>query len=196
MNSEQNALQRIEHPFEPVVDDASRVLILGSFPSRLSRANRFYYGNPRNRFWNVVAAVCRDGHGSPGPASDASIAVKRKFLLDNGIALWDVAKRCEIEGSSDATIRSVVPNDIPSLLASRDISAIFANGRRAAELYLRYLEEVCGRPCTTLPSTSPANAAWSEERLEEAWTEALGPYLRPTADPGSTPSDTALPTSP
>ena len=116
--------QHIEHGFEPVFDRHSRVLVLGSFPSVLSRANAFYYGNPQNRFWRVIAACL----GAPVPPNegdpladgtpatlDASIAAKRFMLLDGGVALWDVIESCDIKGSSDASIRNVVPAHIEQL---------------------------------------------------------------------------------
>lgn len=99
------AYQHIDHGFEPVFDERSRVLVLGSFPSVLSRANDFYYGNPQNRFWRVAAACL----GEPVPAT---IAEKRRMLLAHGIALWDVIASCDIVGSSDASIRNVRPADI------------------------------------------------------------------------------------
>lgn len=159
--------QHIEHGFDPVYDAHSRVLVLGSFPSVLSRANDFYYGNPQNRFWRVVAAC--EGADEP-----RSIAEKRAFLLDHGIALWDVIAECDIKGSSDASIKNVIENRVERVLAAAPIQAVLCNGACAGRLYHKYLEYRCGMPATVLPSTSPANAAWSAERLRERWSEALG----------------------
>ena len=152
----------IVHGFAPVFDARSRVLILGSLPSVLSRENAFYYGNPHNRFWRVTAAVF-------GCVVPQSIGEKTGMLLDNGVALWDVIAECDIAGSSDATIRNVVPNDLSRILDVCDIQTIFANGKTAEAIFNRYQKPLCGREIVPLPSTSPANAAWSVERLTEAW---------------------------
>ncbi len=162
--------ERVTHPFAPVWDERSRVLILGSFPSRKSRENMFYYGHPRNRFWPVLAAVC-------GEAVPQTVDEKRALLLRRGIALWDVFAACEILGSGDATIRSAVPNDIASLTAKTAVRAVFANGAAAADAYRRECEDKTGLPAVRLPSTSPANAAWSLQRLTDVWREALGEYI-------------------
>lgn len=165
--------ERIHHAFDPVFDDACRVLVLGSLPSAASREVRFYYGNPRNRFWRVVASVV----GEPVPADD-DVATKRALLLRHGIALWDVVGSCDIRGSSDASIRHVVPNDVARVLAVASVEAVLCNGGTAGRLYRRWLEAQLGVAAEVLPSTSPANAAWSLERLVGRWREALGPYVR------------------
>ncbi|MCI7730665.1 uracil-DNA glycosylase family protein [Enorma burkinafasonensis] len=175
--------QHISHGFEPVFDERSRVLVLGSFPSALSRANAFFYGNPQNRFWRVIAA-CTDepvppNEGEPLPGSGAaaslgeSIAAKRDLLLRHGIALWDVIESCDIKGSSDASIRNVVPARIERVTGAAPVSAVVCNGGTAARLYNRYLRERTGIEAVALPSTSPANAAWSLERLIARWGEEL-----------------------
>ena len=153
----------LTHPISPVFDERSRVLILGSFPSVKSREQGFFYGHPQNRFWRVTAAVF-------GEEFPATVPQRRAFLLRHGIALWDVIASCEIEGSSDASIRAVTPNDLRPILSAAPIREIFVNGQTAAKLYRRYAEPVTGRPAVVLPSTSPANAAWSQERLTEAWS--------------------------
>ena len=152
----------IVHPFAPVFDAHSRVLVLGSLPSVRSREMQFYYGHPQNRFWRVLAAVFAQ------PVPD-TIEEKNALLLQNGIALWDVVAQCEIAGSSDATIRHAEPTDLRIVLDECPIKAIYANGMTAAKLYDRLQKPLTGRPITTLPSTSPANAAWSLPRLCEAW---------------------------
>ena len=156
----------ILHPIPPVFDENSRVLILGSFPSVKSREQGFFYGHPQNRFWKVTAALC---------AEDApqSIEEKRSFLLRNRIAVWDVIGSCDIVGSSDASIRNVTANDLSVILNAADIRAIFVNGKTAYAYYQKYTEPKIGRPAICLPSTSPANAAWSAEKLIEAWKEIL-----------------------
>ena len=174
--------QHIEHGFEPVFDERSRVLVLGSFPSVLSRANASYYGNPQNRFWRVMA-VCLgapvppnegDSLASGEPATlDASVAAKRSMLLNGGVALWDVIESCDIKGSSDASIKNVVPAHIERIVDATPIEIVVCNGGTAGRLYKRYLQERTGLPAIVLPSTSPANAAWRLERLVERWSEAV-----------------------
>ena len=179
--------RHISHGFEPVFDERSRILVLGSVPSVLSRKNAFYYGNPQNRFWRVMAACL----GRPVPPNEGdpiddetrtatleeSIAAKRRLLLDGGIALWDVIESCDIKGSSDASIKNVVPVDISRVLATGRIGAVICNGATAGRLYKRYLEWEVGLVAHVLPSTSPANAAWSPERLAQRWSEELTPLL-------------------
>ena len=150
------------HPFPPLYDENSRVLILGSFPSIKSREQRFFYGHPQNRFWKVLAAVF--GEGVPG-----SVEEKRAFLLRNGVALWDTIASCDIVGSSDSSIKNVVPNDLTPILNGAKIERVFVNGKTSEKYYNKYIRDRIGREAVCLPSTSPANAAWSVERLVEAW---------------------------
>lgn len=152
----------VSHPFPPVWDTQSRILILGSFPSVLSRKNHFYYGNPQNRFWRVLATL----YQCPIPQT---VSEKRALLAHTHIALWDVIASCTLHGSSDASIRNAVPNDLSPLLRSAPIHAIFTNGATADTLYRRYLFAQTGILAVRLPSTSPANAAWSLQRLCDAW---------------------------
>ena len=164
--------RHLTHSFEPVFDARSRVLVLGSFPSVLSRDNAFYYGNPRNRFWPLMAELL----GEPEPGL-LDVAGKRAMLLRHRVALWDVVASCDVRGSSDASIRDVVPTDVGRVLAVAHVEAVFCNGGTAAHLYHRHLESRTGMPAVMLPSTSPANASWSAARLLARWREALGPYL-------------------
>ena len=138
------------------------MLILGSFPSVTSRENEFYYGHPRNRFWHVIAALF-------DAAWPSTIDEKTNLLLENHLALWDVIDSCDIRGSSDSSIRNVVPTDLQATLRDTKISRIYANGKTAAVLYQKYQFSKTGMEIISLPSTSPANAAWSLERLCEAW---------------------------
>lgn len=150
------------HPFEPLYDKNSKILILGSFPSVKSRQQKFYYGHPQNRFWKVISAVfCAD--------TPQTIEEKREFLLSNSIALWDVIASCEINGSSDSSIKNVIANDISVILKSADIRKIFVNGKTAEKYYNKYIKNMVGREAESLPSTSPANAAWSVQSLCKAW---------------------------
>ena len=153
----------ITHPIPPVYDKNSRILILGSFPSVKSREEGFFYGHPQNRFWKVTSAVF-------GDELPKSVPEKKAFLLRNRIALWDVIGSCDIEGSSDSSIRNVIANDLSILLEEADIRQIYVNGRTACKYDQKYSEAKTGRPAVCLPSTSPANAAWSIDRLTEAWS--------------------------
>ena len=150
------------HPFPPLYDGNSKILVLGSFPSVKSREQLFFYGHPQNRFWRVTAAV----FDCPVPVT---IPEKRAFLLQNHVALWDVIASCDIDGSSDASIKNVCPNDLTPLLAASKITRIFTNGATADALYTRWQLPATGIPAVRLPSTSPANAAWSLDRLIDAW---------------------------
>lgn len=155
-------MNAIVHPIEPVFDEHSETLILGSFPSVRSRETHFFYGHPQNRFWKVLAKIFE----RPIPQTEAE---KRRLLLDSKIALWDVIASCEIDGSADSTIRNVHPNDLSRILDTADIKRIFVNGKTAEKYYNRYMRDQVGREAICLPSTSPANAAWSLERLIDAW---------------------------
>ena len=161
--------KNITHTFEPVFDENSKILILGTFPSVKSRENHFYYGHPQNRFWKVMAAVTDS-------TQPQTIEEKKNFLLENHIAVWDVIHSCSIEGSSDSSITDVVPNDFTELFARTHLLAVAANGTKAYELYQKYIYPVNGIKAHKLPSTSPANAGYSLERLKEAWKQ-IGEYI-------------------
>ena len=150
------------HNIDPVYDSNSKILILGSFPSVKSREQQFFYGHKQNRFWRVMAQVL-------GCAVPEDIEQKRDMLLTHHVALWDVIASCEIIGSSDASIRDVQPNDLSRILSHAEIEAIYTNGSKAYELYRKYIFPLNGRTAHPLPSTSPANAGYSLERLVEAW---------------------------
>lgn len=156
----------VEHPIRPVYDKNSRVLILGSFPSVKSREANFFYGHPQNRFWKVLAAIFET-------EVPVSVNEKREFLLAHGVAVWDVIKSCDIVGSSDSSIKNVVPNDLREILNNADIRQIFVNGKTAEQYYKKYIEKEIGRKATCLPSTSPANAAWNVEKLVAEWKRIL-----------------------
>ena len=160
----------IVHPIPPVYGRDSRILILGSFPSVKSRKTGFFYGHPRNRFWTVLALVL-------GGDVPETVAEKKEFLLRNRIAVWDVIRCCEIDGSSDARIRNAAANDLGVILREADIRAVFTNGKTAHRYYERYARPLTGFADVCLPSTSPANAAWSTERLAEEW-KRIAEYLR------------------
>lgn len=152
----------IIHPIPPLFDESSKILILGSFPSVKSREAMFFYGHPQNRFWRVVSAIFNE-------EAPAAIEEKRAFLLRNHIAVWDVIGSCEITGSSDSSIKNAEPNDISVILDSAPIERIFTNGKKSDEMYRKHIRPLVKRDAVCLPSTSPANAAWSLERLIEEW---------------------------
>lgn len=158
--------KNIRHTFAPVCDEFSEKLILGTFPSVKSRETQFYYGHPQNRFWKVMAHITNS-------RLPESIEEKKKMLLKNHIAVWDVIGSCTITGSSDSSIREVEANDITALLADTHISEVYGNGAKACELYDRYVRETTGIDIVKLPSTSPANAVWSLERLCKEWERKL-----------------------
>ena len=162
-----------QHNIPPVWNEESRVLILGSFPSVKSREGRFFYHHPQNRFWKVLAAVL----DCPVPKT---VEEKTAMLLQNRIALWDVIASCEIIGSSDSSIRNAVPNELSQIHAP--ITAIFCNGQTAHKLYQKHLRAQTNREAALLPSTSPANAAWTQDKLTEHWREAILPALKPEGE--------------
>ena len=163
----------VTHEIQPVFDSRSRVLLLGTMPSPASREQGFYYGHPQNRFWRMLAAIFDE----PAPRT---IEEKRDMLLRHHIALWDVLASCEIEGASDASIRDAQPNDLARIFDAADIRAVFATGTKAGELYRKLIEPTLGVPCTTLPSTSPANAIMKLADLVDAYGKALLPLLGET----------------
>ncbi len=154
------------HTISPVFDEHSRILILGSFPSVRSREEGFFYGHPQNRFWKVLSALT-------GEKTPLSVSDKKAFLLRNGIALWDVIGSCEITGSADAAIRKETPNDLASLLSRAPIRRIYLNGGKAAACYTRFFGGAGFPEAVRLPSTSPANAAFSLSDLIGAWRTIL-----------------------
>lgn len=160
----------IEHPIPPVYNEHSSVLILGSFPSVKSREMGFFYGHPQNRFWKVLSAIFRE-------EVPVGVDERRNFLLRNKVAVWDVIGSCDIVSSSDSSIKNVVVNDLSVLLETADIHQIFVNGRTAEKMFNKYLKPQIKRSAICLPSTSPANAAWSLERLTEAWSD-VGAFIR------------------
>lgn len=152
----------IIHPIPPLFDENSKTLILGSFPSVKSREAAFFYGHAQNRFWAVVAKIFEN-------EKPESTEEKKRLILENNLAVWDVIQSCEIEGSADSTISNVTANDLSIILENSMVDRIFVNGRTAEKYYNKYTYPKTGIKAVCLPSTSPANAAWSIERLVEAW---------------------------
>ena len=160
---------RIVHPFGPLFDEKSEVLVLGSLPSVKSREQNFFYGHPHNRFWPLLASLF-------GEAAPRTIEEKKDLALRHRIALWDTIWSCDIVGSSDSSIRSVVPTDLRPILEGSCVRRIFCNGAASGRYFRQYQAKTLGMDATVLPSTSPANAAWTMERLLDAWrvvTEGL-----------------------
>lgn len=153
----------ITHPIPPHYNNESKILILGSFPSVKSREMMFFYGHPQNRFWKVVAAIFNE-------AVPETVDERKAFLTRNKIAAWDVIKSCDIVGSSDSSIKNVTANDLSEILEAAPIENIYVNGKTAEKLFIKYTEKKINRKAIVLPSTSPANAAWSLERLIDAWS--------------------------
>ena len=154
--------QRLFHPFGPLFSPDSRVLILGSFPSVKSREQNFFYGHPQNRFWKVIAALFEQ-------ETPQTIPEKKELILSHGLALWDSIASCVITGSSDASIREVRASDLRIILDHAPIERICCNGRKSFEMYEKYIRPEIGREAVCLPSTSPANAQWSLQKLITAW---------------------------
>ena len=162
MKLDETKRQKIIHPIPPLYDKDSKILILGSFPSVKSREEAFFYGHKQNRFWKVLAALFQE----PIPET---IDEKKHLLLRHHIAIWDVIQSCDIKGSSDSSIKNVEPTELRKILDASNIKQIYTNGSKAGQLYKKYQLPLTGMEAVVLPSTSPANAAWSLERLCEAW---------------------------
>ena len=154
--------QSIIHPFPPLFDENSKTLILGSFPSVKSRESMFFYGHPQNRFWKVLAIIFNQ------PITQ-NIEDKKNLVLDNGLALWDSIHSCTVIGSSDSSIKDVIPNDIRDIIQNSNINRIFCNGALSHKMYMKYIFPDTGIKAVKLPSTSPANATFSLEKLVEEW---------------------------
>ena len=166
MRQQNQELTHVKHEFDPIFDENSEILILGTLPSVKSREQNFYYGHPQNRFWRVLAQVLNE-------TVPQTIAEKKEMLLRHHIALWDVIASCDIAGSSDSSIRNVVPNDLAYIIGKSRITRIYANGAKSKQLYDKYLAKELGIEAVQLPSTSPANAAYSVERLLEYWKKIV-----------------------
>lgn len=151
--------------FDPVYTARSNILIVGTWPSPKSREQGFFYGHPQNRFWPMLAALMH----APTPET---IEQKTRLICDNDLALWDTIESCTITGASDASIRDVVPTDLAWLCRQAPIERIVCNGATAYRLCVQY-HHLSGVQVLRLPSTSPANAAWSMKRLLEQWGPAL-----------------------
>ena len=155
--------QTIIHPIPPLYDENCKILILGSFPSVKSREAMFFYGHPQNRYWKLIAQLFDE----PIPAT---IEEKKRLALNHHIAMWDTIRSCTITGSSDSSIRDVVPNDLSVILDHSKVERIFCNGAMSHKLYMKYIFSMTRIEAVKLPSTSPANAAFTLDRLAEEWS--------------------------
>lgn len=159
---EKKQYTHIIHPFPPLYDSESEILILGSFPSVKSREQKFFYGHKQNRFWKVMAAVLET-------AVPETIEEKKKMLYRHHIALWDSIYSCDIIGSSDSSIKNAVPTDLGQIITGSKIRKIFCNGAASGICLKKYQEKELQITADILPSTSPANAAYSLEKLISIW---------------------------
>lgn len=155
--------EHIVHPFGPMYNEESRILVLGSLPSVKSREQAFFYGHPQNRYWPMIAAIF-------GETAPQTIEEKRALAMRHGIAMWDTIYSCDIKGSSDSSIRNVEPTDLMQIIQASKVEHVICNGKTSGNYYHRYQEKITGIPALVLPSTSPANAAWKMDRLIEAWS--------------------------
>lgn len=162
--------EHVIHPFEPIYSRTSRILILGSLPSVKSREQNFFYGHPQNRFWKVISGLMNE-------SVPVDVEEKRKLLLKYDIAIWDVIQSCDIKGSSDSSIKNVTPTDLASIVEQSRITKVFCNGKTSGKLYEKNQSKRVGIDAMILPSTSPANAAYSLERLMDAWRVIKGGNL-------------------
>lgn len=159
-------MEKLKHNIDPIYDKNSQILILGSFPSPISRKNQIFYGNPQNRFWIILAKIFNE-------KVPETITEKRNFVIQHKIALWDVVEQCEIDGASDSSIRNVIPNDIDKILKTANIKAIFTTGKTATKLFKKYFKQ----DSIYLPSSSPANFAYSFDDLIKEYQKILN-YLK------------------
>ena len=150
----------------PFFDKSSKILILGSIPSKKSREEKFYYMHPQNRFWRVLEAVFEE-----------KIHDKEEFLHRHHIALWDSIASCDINGSSDASIKNVIPNDIKKMIENTQITQIFTAGKTAEKYYRKYSYENTQMDSICLPSTSPANCRVSFDNMVKEW-KIIKEYLK------------------
>lgn len=160
----------VVHPIEPVFDENSRILILGTMPSPKSREAMFYYAHPQNRFWRVMFSLF-------GEEFSTDTEKRRQLCIDHGIALWDVVKSCEIEGAADSSIKNAEPNDLGRILEKADITAAFTTGKTAEKLYKKLCQPKIGIPAIVLPSPSGANCAVSFDKLLQSY-RAILPFLK------------------
>ncbi|MSB11298.1 DNA-deoxyinosine glycosylase [Finegoldia sp. BIOML-A1] len=158
--------ETIVHPLKPLYDENSKILILGSFPSVKTREYGFFYGHPQNRFWKLMERLF-------DVDLDVSIEDRKRFLLEHNIAVYDSIYQCDIIGSSDSSIKNVVPSDLKEIVDYADINHVFCNGTASFKCFEEYHAKNLGVEATKLPSTSPANARYRLDDLEKEWKVIL-----------------------
>ena len=161
----------VTHPFEPVYNNESKILILGSFPSVKSREINFYYGHPQNRFWKILENIFNE-------KIENNKEIKKEFLLKHYIALWDTIKSCQITASSDSSIKNATTNDIEKIILNSNILAIFCNGNTSYKIFLKFYKDKINIPIICLPSSSPANAKYSLDKLTNIWKIEIEKYIK------------------
>lgn len=161
----------VTHPFEPVYNNESKILILGSFPSVKSREINFYYGHPQNRFWKILENIFNE-------KIENNKEIKKEFLLKHHIALWDTIKSCQITASSDSSIKNATTNDIEKIILNSNILAIFCNGNTSYKIFLKFYKNKINIPIICLPSSSPANAKYSLDKLTNIWKIEIEKYIK------------------
>lgn len=172
----------ISHPIPPVWNSESQVLILGTMPSPKSREAGFFYMHPQNRFWSVMTEIFGEtlAHPNNSPDISAAITERRDFLLRHHLAMWDVLSSCEITGAADSSIKNAIPNDFTEILNASQIHHIICTGKTAYNLWQKksavLYEPRYNLTVHCLPSTSPANAQWSKERLINEYKPILSCY--------------------
>lgn len=163
--------ETILHDIKPVWNEESIVLLLGTMPSPASRSAGFFYMHPQNRFWKVVPEIFGETlkFSNNTDEREAAILERCEFLLRHKLALWDVLSSCEIQGAADSSIKNAKPNNFTELFEKSEIRHVFCTGKTSFNFWKKFCaaqyEERFGLTCECLPSTSPANAAWSIERL-------------------------------
>ncbi len=157
-------METIKHEFPPYYDADSKILILGTIPSVKSREIGFYYCHPQNRFWKVLSKIYQED-------VPITMEAKKELLYRHHIALWDVLASCTIEGSSDQSIRHPICNDLSMVLNHSMVEKIYTTGQKAYDLYQKYCYPKTKINAILLPSTSPANATYSLEKLVETYSK-------------------------
>ena len=156
--------------FPPLVGENPDILVLGTFPSPLSRERGEYYGNPRNMFWRIICDVFANG------VYAADYGDRKNIIYSRGVAVWDVIERCRVEGALDKNIKDPAFNhSLPDFIRTHGIKKVLFNGRMAHTFYMRGIGTADGDAVMfeTLPSTSPANAGMRYEEKLSAWKTAL-----------------------
>ncbi len=158
------------HEIQPIYNKESKILILGSFPSIKSRQMKFYYSHPKNQFWPILQEIFNEKIKND-PAS------RTEFVLKHNIALWDVIASCDILSSKDSSIKNIKVNDINKIVNNSRIKAIFTTGKKATELYEKYLYHITKIKSIYLPSTSPVYQSMKlDEKIKKY--EIIKSYLQ------------------